>query len=300
MKADAGKPKGRRVRGVAVHVGPRDVIKSGATQYDLRDPYYTALSLRWPAFLLAILIGYLAINAVFAVLYMLDPDSVANLPAGSFWRAFFFSVETFATVGYGVMSPQSTYGHVIATSEIFTGLLCTAVITGLLFVRLSRPRGKIRIASQAVICPFEGIPTLMVRVANGGASVIFGAEARLSLLIQERGPEGETNYFNRPLRLLRDHDQAFTLTWTLRHPIDAASPLFGLDLNALEAVTGHVQLTISGTDAMLSAPVHAMRIFSMTDLLVGYRYADLVSPLYGGSGTHLDLGRLSEVVEMPA
>jgi len=128
-------------------------------------------------------LGYLScLNAAFGTLYALSPGSVANLPPGHWDDAFFFSVETFATVGLGVMAPQTPYGHVVATAEIFLGLLSTAVLTGLIFVRFARPRANMEFSRQITIAPHDGVPTLSLRLGNRRTGTIFQGKACLTLV----------------------------------------------------------------------------------------------------------------------
>jgi inward rectifier potassium channel len=128
----------------------------------MRDPYHLAVALTWPQFLATLLMLYLLVNVAFATLFWLIPGSVANARAYSFPDAFFFSIETLATVGYGEMYPVTLYGHVVASAEIVCGLAFTAILTGLTFVRFSRPRAKLVFASHPVVAMHNGKPTLML------------------------------------------------------------------------------------------------------------------------------------------
>ena len=136
-----------RMRDVPAQFGGTEMVSTDAPSFDWRDPYHALLALERGPFLLLVLAYYLAVNAVFGTLYYLQPGSVANLPPGRWDDAFFFSVETVGTVGYGAMFPQSVYGHLVATAEIFIGMLSTAVLTGLIFVRFARPRASTVITS---------------------------------------------------------------------------------------------------------------------------------------------------------
>ena len=131
-----------RKRATRVRVGAFEFKKKGVSRFDLRDPYHLAIVLTWPQFLGALLALYLLVNLGFATIFWLVPGSVANVRQDSFADAFFFSIETLATVGYGDMHPATLYGHVAASTEIVCGLAFTAILTGLTFVRFSRPRAK--------------------------------------------------------------------------------------------------------------------------------------------------------------
>src|SRR6201988_190138 len=156
----------RRPRYIRVRAGQFEFVKLNAKSFDLRDTYHLIQTLSWPGFAGLVFGIYLLINLVFAALYLLDARAVAEMSPGSFSDAFFFSVETLATVGYGHMYPDTFYGHCVTTVEIVVGMFGMAVITGLIFIRFSRPSARILFSKCAVISPFNGVPTLMLRVAN--------------------------------------------------------------------------------------------------------------------------------------
>ncbi|MDB5436607.1 MAG: hypothetical protein JWR47_2864 [Phenylobacterium sp.] len=131
-------------------------VKVGVSRFSLGDPYYLVLAMRWPTFIASVLLVFLVANLAFATLYWLAPGSVANAHPGAFGDAFFFSVETLATVGYGVMTPASTYGHMVATAEIFVGMFLTALATGAFFARFARPQSRLVFSEVGVIAPYEG------------------------------------------------------------------------------------------------------------------------------------------------
>ena len=155
MKSTQG---GRKSRSGAVHIrlGEIDALKLGARRFDLRDPYYLVLTLSWPTFFALTVVTYLVVNLCFAGAYWAVPGAVNGVRPGVFLDCFFFSIETLATVGYGVMSPGTLYGHIVASTEIIFGMMSMAVITGLVFARFSRPRGHILFSRVAVVAPYEG------------------------------------------------------------------------------------------------------------------------------------------------
>jgi hypothetical protein len=173
--------KKRRKRDATMRVGAGGVelVKRGASRYAFSDPYHIALEFSWKEFALAFAGLELGINVVFALFYLAAPVCVANMRPGSFSDAFFFSIETLATVGYGTMAPATPYGRAVSAIETVCGMVFTAIMTGLLFVRFSKPRPKILFAVQAVVTSHNGSPTLMVRVANGRLSLLTNATVRL-------------------------------------------------------------------------------------------------------------------------
>jgi inward rectifier potassium channel len=262
---------------MTVRSGAFELTKKGASRYDLHDPYHIAVALSWPHFALALVAVDLTINVVFALLYLIQPGSIASARPGSFSDAFFFSLETLATVGYGVMAPATLYGHCVSAVEIVTGMAFTAIMTGLLFVRFSRPKAKIIYADNPVVASYNGQPTLMVRIANGRMSVLTDGSARLVVLLLERTTEGQTFRGSHELRLVRPRIPVFALTWTLMHPIDAQSPLAGFDSKGLCGTQARLYLSLDARDIALGAMVHDMHDWSAEDVLFGTRYSDAVS-----------------------
>src|SRR3984957_19733435 len=227
----------------AMKIGPLDVTKVGVSRIDWRDPYHMALTADWPSFALVVLALYAAINVLFATLYVAVPGSIGNARPGSIADGFFFSMETLATVGYGQMYPATTYGHIVSVTEIMSGMAFTAIATGLIFVRFSRPRAKILFADHVVITPYNGMPTLMVRIANGRMSLMTDLKVKLSALIREHSSEGHSMRRVNDLVLERSNVPMFALTMTMMHRIDENSPLYGHTAQSL--LDGDVRLFLS-------------------------------------------------------
>jgi len=279
---------------MTVRVGAFELTKKGASRYDWRDPYHIAVSLSWPGFLLLFVCLELALNLTFATLYLLQPGSVANARPGAITDAFFFSLETLATVGYGVMAPATLYGHIISAIEIIVGMAFVAIMTGLTFVRFSRPRGKFLWAEKAVVTKHNGRQTLMIRLANGRASLLTDAQARIGVLIAEVTAEGQ--FFRRvyDLTLARDRLPMFAITWTLMHEIDEASPLHRYLPTRLEGADIRMFVSVTAHDRMLAADVSDIKDYGTKDILFGRRYADAVTVDAQGH-TMADLDMLSEL-----
>ena len=151
---------------ISVQAGQVEFLKINAARRDWRDTYHWVLSLSWPRFALFLLAVYCVLNLVFATAYVLGGPCIGEMKPGSYPQAFFFSVETLATVGYGHMYPATVYGHIVTTIEIIIGMVWVAVITGLIFVRFARPTARIQFSDSLVIGNFDGQPALMFRVAN--------------------------------------------------------------------------------------------------------------------------------------
>ncbi len=266
--------------------------KLGARRFNLRDPYHLAVSLPWPGFVMVMLAGWLAINLVFASLYMLRPGDVANSPAGSFADMFFFSIETLATVGYGVMSPVTIYSHIVSAVEVVTGTAFTAIVTGLLFVRFSRAKPDILSADHAVVSMRNGHPTLMLRIVNRRDTMMSSATARLFVLIAEQTAEGRPFRRIHELHLEQEHLPLFIMPWTLMHVIAEKTPLHGHDVETLAGSGIRLFLTIEVRDHALSSLVYDIKDYAAEDIRFGKRFADMVSETEAG-GAIADLSRIS-------
>jgi inward rectifier potassium channel len=267
----------RKTREATIRIGAVEIVKRGVTRYDLRDPYHIALEMSWREFALAFLGLELGINFVFALLYLAAPGCIANARPGAFSDAFFFSIETLATVGYGVMAPATLYGHVVSAIEIVCGMVFTAIMTGLLFVRFSKPRPKILFADQVVVTNHNCSPALMVRIANGRLSLLTNATVRLAVLLPDESTEGHAFFQVHDLALATSTLPVFGLTWTLVHQIDEKSPLAGYDAARLEGSGARLLLTIEGRDHALGAAVHDMRIYTAAEVSFGMHYAEAVT-----------------------
>jgi inward rectifier potassium channel len=254
----------------------------GISRFDLRDPYYLAVGLTWPQFLAALFAVYLSVNIVFATLFWLAPGSLTNARPGSFFDAFFFSIETLATVGYGEMFPATLYGHVVVAIEIVCGFAFTAIVTGLTFVRFSRPRARLIFAANPVVAMHNGKPTLMVRVGNGRANALTDGAARLNVLLRETTAEGKPLRRARELRLERTHIPVFPVYWTLMHVLDERSPLHGYDAARTIEADVRVFVMLEARDPTLATMVHDTRFYAPGDIRFGMRYRDVVTAAEGG------------------
>jgi inward rectifier potassium channel len=290
----ARKKRQKRDPTMLVGAGGVELVKRGASRYDFSDPYHIAIELTWKEFALAFAGLELGINVVFALLYLASPGCVANLRPGSFSDAFFFSIETLATVGYGTMAPATLYGHAVSAIEIVCGMVFTAIMTGLLFVRFSKPKPKILFADQAVVTSHNGSPALMVRIANGRMTLLTNATVQLGVVLLEESAEGH------PLRRLHDlalsnaNLSLFPLTWTVMHVIDEKSPLAGYDSDRFEEGDARLFLSIEARDNAIGALVHDMRIYTAANVLFGMHYAEAVT-LDDQRRPVADLSRLSLV-----
>ena len=286
-----------RGRPISVRAGRFEFVKINTGKFDLRDTYHHILTLSWPRFAVLVLVIYLLVNLVFAGLYLLGGKCIAELPAGSFFDAFFFSVETLATVGYGHMYPDTFYGHCVTTIEIVVGMFGMAVITGLIFVRFSRPTARILFSKCAAISAFDGVPTLMLRVANMRHISMAEAEFRVMLFRDEWIQEGESVRRFYPLRLQFDRMIAFPVVLTLRHVIDESSPLFGMTAKDLQNSDTRLMASIVCIDTVIPAPVQSATDYSYDDILWNRRFVEIYTETPDGR-LIVDYGRIHDTEEV--
>ena len=282
---------------ITVRAGHREFVKVNVRKYDWRDIYHLVLTLTWPQFALMILGVYLCINLLFAGLYLLGGNCIAELSPGSFTDHFFFSVETLATVGYGHAYPASLYGHCVATLEILVGLFGLAVLTGLIFVRFSRPTARIRFSMVAVVAPFDGIPTLMIRLANLRHHAMVEADFRLLLMRSEVTKEGEDVRRFYPLRLQFDHLISFPAALTVRHVIDETSPLHGLTAEDLKLTDSRMLASIVCTDPVIQARVPTQTEYVHEQIAWNRQFAEIYTEDAAGRYT-VDYSKFDETIEL--
>lgn len=274
--------------------GVQPVLVVGARRTPFRDFYHRFLRLPWWAALLAIVALFLGLNAAFAELYVLT-GGVANARAGSFADAFFFSVQTMGTIGYGSMYPSTPTTNALVVAEAVVGLLVTAVSTGLVFAKFSQSQARIVFSRHVTIAPWDGVPTLMFRVSNERGNQIVEAQIRVVLTRTERTKEGMTFYRLIDLPLVRDRSPAFARSWAVMHAIVPGSLLHGHTPESLAAMEAELLVSIVGVDDTSLQPVHARHTYADHEILWGARPVDVLSEREDGRLV-LDLTRFHDVI----
>ena len=275
MATPRRKPRQRKSK--LVRFGQREIETLGLSQGFWTDLYHRSMTVYWPVFFGTAAGVFVALNAVFALLYSLGNEPIANVSDHNALEYFYFSIETLATVGYGDMHPQTDYGHVIATIEIFTGMCFLAVMTGLIFARFSRPRARFVFAEHPVVTQHEGRTTLMIRTANARHNTISRANARLWLVRAERTKEGDLLRRFYELKLERGEHPMFVLSWMLFHVIDKESPLCGTTAEELIEADALLVLNVGGLDDSSAQQLYARRVYSAQDIRWRHRYRDITS-----------------------
>ncbi|MDE2333117.1 MAG: ATP-sensitive inward rectifier potassium channel 10 [Rhodospirillales bacterium] len=274
-----------------IRVGERPLIKVGAAHFDLTDPYRLAVTVSWPVFFACMFAIEILVNVAFALLYLAQPGSIANARPGAFGDAFFFSIETLATVGYGVLAPATNWGHLVSAAEIMVGLTFTALMTGLIFVRFSRPKPNVLFADNAVITQHDGQPTLMIRLAYARTGLVVGAEAHVYFVHLTRSSEGRTFRLPHELRLVRSRTPLFVLTWTLMHVIDEHSPLHGMAREDLLDHDIRLTVTVQAREHALARDFFEVKTYAGSEILFGMAYMDTIMTAADGA-TRADIRRI--------
>jgi inward rectifier potassium channel len=255
-------------------------------------PYHFLLSISWKRFFATVVSGYLGINLLFAVAYLAcGPNAIAGQEAGTFGgrfgRAFFFSVETLGTIGYGNIYPVGIAANVIVTIESLTGLLMLALGTGILFARFSRPTAAIKFSDRAIVSPYRDATAFMFRLTNARANELIELEAKV---LYTQMLNGSRHYYRLPLE--RSKVVFFPLSWTIVHPIDEASPLNGLTHGDMVERDVEFLVLLSGTDETFSQTVHARTSFKPAEIVFGERFVNIYNPVTSDGTVSIDMRKL--------
>ncbi|HVV88432.1 MAG TPA: ion channel [Kofleriaceae bacterium] len=273
------------------------VLLLGDRRRPLQDLYHGLLTRPWRVTLGVIAGGAVVINVVFALAYWLA-GGVSH--AHGLADDFYFSVQTAGTIGYGGMTPAGTPANVLVVVESVVSLLATALATGLVFAKFSRSTARIRFAAHPTISPYDGRPTLRLRVGNerGNSSIV---EARFRIVFSRTyvTAEGEKVYPQTDLALVRDHAPALSRAWTIMHTIDAQSPLHGATAASLAEVEAELFVSVTGVDETTAQTVHARIMYDAADVAFGVRPEDILSERPDGTFI-VDLGKFDGLTPVAA
>ena len=279
--------------------GSFNVIRSGLGLLETIAPYQQLLTVSWTGFFAIVVALYLLINAAFALAYFAEGSTAlmgpgADMLGGHFSQAFFFSVQTFATIGYGQIGPNGFAANALVTIEALVGLIFQALATGLLFARFSRPTASILFSHQAIVAPYGGGHSLQFRIANRRKNEIIQLEAQVLFSAME--PDGRGGLVRRYtlLPLERNKVTFFPLSWTIVHPIDQTSPLEGKTADELVRAEAEVLVLLSGIDETFAQTVHARSSYRAEEIIWNRRFRSMFVEEQGGS-LSVDISRLHDV-----
>jgi inward rectifier potassium channel len=256
--------------------GSFNVHRRGTTWRDVH-PYLHLINIGWWRFLAMLFLGYVLVNTVFAGIYFaLGRDQLQGVEAttafGRFLSGFFFSAHTLSTVGYGNISPKGMAANVVSSFESLVGVLAFAVATGLLFGRVSKPSARIGFSENMVMSPYQDGTSLQFRVVNRRPNSLMELEVRPMLMIVETG-EGQPKRTYKMLRLERDTVLFLPLTWTVVHPIDTESPLWGKTAEDLAQLQAEILILVKAYDDTFSQTVLARHSYRHDEIVWGRRFA---------------------------
>lgn len=279
--------------------GSFNVAKDGRGFWTAAGAYHVLLSLSWPRFFALIAGSYLVVNCVFALVYvLLGPGALHSVDAmPRFVTAFFFSVHTFATIGYGSIIPATIAANVAVTVESFVGLLSFALITGLVFARFSHPTANIIYSRSALIAPYRGSHAFEFRVVNAQRSQLIEVHARVVLSrFEDVNGLRQRQFYT--LALEREHVAFFPLTWTVVHPIDESSPIYGWTEQQLQAAEVEFLILITAFDETFSQTVNSRSSYTAKEIVWNARFTSAFRYVPGGRFA-VDLGKLHDIERVP-
>ena len=285
--------------------GRPNVIKKGVSFLRRYSWYHTMLGMRRGKFLFLLFLVYILVNLLFAGIYFLiGSEHLAGIdhssPLKVFTEVFFFSTQTFTTVGYGRISPVGFLTSAVATFEAFLGLLSFAIATGLFYGRFSRPRIFLRFSDIAVIAPYRGGTALMLRVAPYKNNNLSDVEARLTMAVTTEDNGKLTDKFY-DLSLEFDHISGLALSWTIVHPIDEKSPFFGWTEGNIASTDIEVMIYMKAFDQVFSNNVITRTSYISSEIVWGAKFRMMYEPNEDKSKTILDLGKMNDIdrVDLP-
>ena len=282
--------------------GTFNVDRAGFNFLQVINAYTSLLEMPWWRFHLTMFGLYLCVNTLFASAYILCGAGALNGVEGAafldrFRECFFFSIQTFTTIGYGHITPNALPANLLVTVEAFVGPLSFALATGLLFARFSRPTAKILFSETALIAPYRGLASLQFRIANKRRNQLIDVEARVLLTYLEEA-NGKRSRHYRQLRLEREKVAFFPLHWTIVHPIDETSPLHGFDLEDFREKEGEILVLLTAVDDTFSQMVHTRTSYRFDEVIWGAKFVDIFVPSDDGI-LHVDLRHLHDYESVP-
>lgn len=253
-----------------------DVVRVGGRRAPMSDLYHRLMDMSWGRLLAFTALGYLTVNTLFALAYLAGGDCIENAAPGSFRDAFFFSVQTMATIGYGKLVPRTSYANVMVAFEALCGIVATAMGTGLMFAKFARPTARVLFSRVVAVASRDGVRSVMFRMANERGNQIVEATLRLVLSRNEVTSEGEAVRRFYDLALSRDRNAVFALSWTAIHPITRESPLYGETVESLIESDAMLIVSLMGIDETSAQTVHARHVYGPEEMRWDERFVDIL------------------------
>jgi inward rectifier potassium channel len=278
--------------------GTFNVRREGLRYWEALSAYHYFLTISWPKFLAYVAGSYIVLNALFGWAFVACGTNALTgfgneATMERFWRAFFFSVHTLATIGYGNVVPVTTAANALVAFESLVGLLGFAIIAGIMFARFARPRAEIAFSKVAVIAPYRDKTALMFRIVNKKRNEIVEMEAKVLLALRKRGGSVTDRDFL-PLKLERERVVFFPLSWTIVHPIDEKSPLNGCSLDDLRARDAELLILLNGFDETFSQTVHTRSSYKVDEVILGAKFRNMFNRPDDDGTISVDIRKLDD------
>lgn len=279
--------------------GTFNVEKRGISQFSTRNLYHFLLTMNWWEFLGLVLMLYFLSNIFFGLIYSwLGMEAIVDTSEAPitnvFLRGFFFSVQTFATIGYGTIHPVGLIPNLLVTIESYYSLLANALITGLVFARFSRPTARIIFSRAAIVAPYKNITGFMFRIVNSRKNQLIEVAAQV-LFTRFVEKNGETTRRFDLLKLERERVSFLPLAWTIVHPIDESSPLYRLTEEDLKRADAEFLIVLSAMDETFAQTVHARSSYKTGEIRFGYKFANIYNEIEADEPISIDIRRLSQI-----
>lgn len=278
--------------------GTFNVERTGLKLTSLLNPYHFLLTMTWKMFVAQTLLVYFLSNVLFGLLYSLLGasalvDTSSTPMENIFLRGFFFSVQTFATIGYGTIHPVGLLPNLLVTVESYYSMIMTALVTGIVFARFARPTARILFSETAVIAPFQDKTAFMTRLVNARNNQMIEVEAKImfSRLMEENGRV--VRRFDM-LELERSRVSFLPLAWTIVHPINEKSPMFGLNGEDFEKSDAEFAILLSAMDETYAQIVHTRTSYKPHEIKCGYKFTNIYNETEAGEKISIDVRKLSK------
>ena len=280
--------------------GTPNIEKRGMGFFARVSWFHSLLSISGWRFFLIILFFYISVNFLFTLIYyFIGVEHLVGLKTTSesekLMEAFFFSTQTYTTVGYGRISPSGFLMNAVSSFHALIGLLSFAVATGLMYGRFSRPKAFIKFAHNAVIAPYKDISALMIRLAPFKNTTLTDAQAKMTLVIMTDEKDGRTTNQFFTLDLELSSINTLTLSWTVVHPITAESPLYDFTKEDFSNTKGEIIVFVKAFDDMFSNTVIARTSYTFREILYGHKFLPMFHRDNEKDTTILDLDKLNEM-----
>jgi inward rectifier potassium channel len=279
--------------------GSFNVRRTGLNFLTSLNLYHTLLSMRWKVFLSLLLLLYFLSNVAFGLLYAsLGAESLVDTSStpteNLLLRGFFFSVQTFATIGYGTIHPVGFIPNLLVTIESYYSMVATALITGIIFARFARPTARIYFSKVAVVAPYRGVNGLMFRLVNGRSSQLIEVEVKVTFarFVEENGSVARRFDL---LELERKNVAFFPLAWTIVHPINEKSPLYNLTQDDLKKSDAEILILLTATDETFAQIVHTRSSYKPEEIKFGHKFANMYNPVEEGETISINIKKLSAI-----